>query len=98
MVPLWKKNKKKIKEEEYNSFYQDKFFDYNKPLKVIHTNAEGLVSYDALMFIPATPPYDFYTKEYKKGLELYSNGVLIMEKCEDLLQLPKLRKRSCRFT
>lgn len=85
MVPLWKKNKKKIKEEEYNSFYQDKFFDYNKPLKVIHTNAEGLVSYDALMFIPATPPYDFYTKEYKKGLELYSNGVLIMEKCEDLL-------------
>lgn len=85
MVPLWKKNKKKIKEEEYNSFYQDKFFDYAKPLKVIHTNAEGLVSYDALMFIPANPPYDFYTKEYKKGLELYSNGVLIMEKCEDLL-------------
>lgn len=85
MVPLWKKNKNKIKEEEYNSFYQDKFFDYTKPLKVIHTNAEGLVSYNALMFIPANPPYDFYTKEYKKGLELYSNGVLIMEKCEDLL-------------
>lgn len=85
MVPLWKKNKKKIKEEEYNGFYQDKFFDYTKPLKVIHTNAEGLVCYDALMFIPANPPYDFYTKEYKKGLELYSNGVLIMEKCEDLL-------------
>lgn len=85
MVPLWKKNKKKIKEEEYNSFYQDKFFDYTKPLRVIHTKAEGLVSYDALLFIPANPPYDFYTKEYKKGLELYSNGVLIMEKCEDLL-------------
>lgn len=85
MVPLWKKNKKKIKEEEYFNFYQDKFFDYAKPLKVIHTNAEGLVSYDALMFIPANPPYDFYTKEYKKGLELYSNGVLIMDKCEDLL-------------
>ncbi len=85
MVPLWKKNKKKIKEEEYNSFYQDKFFDYTKPLKIIHTNAEGLVSYDALLFIPQNPPYDFYTKEYKKGLELYSNGVLIMEKCEDLL-------------
>lgn len=85
MVPLWKKNKNKIKEEEYNSFYQDKFFDYTKPLRVIHTKAEGLVSYDALMFVPATPPYDFYTKEYKKGLELYSNGVLIMEKCEDLL-------------
>jgi len=85
MIPLWKKNKKKIKDEEYNSFYQDKFFDYASPLKVIHTNAEGLVSYDALLFIPANPPYDFYTKEYKKGLELYSNGVLIMEKCEDLL-------------
>lgn len=85
MIPLWKKNKNKIKEEEYNSFYQDKFFDYTKPLRVIHTKAEGLVSYDALMFVPATPPYDFYTKEYKKGLELYSNGVLIMEKCEDLL-------------
>lgn len=85
MVPIWKKNKKKIKEEEYYNFYQEKFFDYSKPLKVIHTKAEGLVSYDALMFIPAMPPYDFYTKEYKKGLELYSNGVLIMEKCEDLL-------------
>ncbi len=85
MIPLWKKNKKKIKEEEYNNFYQEKFFDYTKPLKVIHTSAEGLVSYDALLFIPANPPYDFYTKEYKKGLELYSDGVLIMDKCEDLL-------------
>ncbi len=85
MIPLWKKNKKKIKDDEYNNFYQEKFFDYTKPLKVIHTSAEGLVSYDALMFIPSNPPYDFYTKEYKKGLELYSNGVLIMEKCEDLL-------------
>lgn len=85
MLPLWKKNKKKITEEEYNNFYQEKFFDYNKPLKVIHTKAEGLVSYDALLFIPSNPPYDFYTKEYKKGLELYSDGVLIMDKCEDLL-------------
>ena len=85
MVPLWKKNKSKIKEEEYFNFCQDKFLDYTKPLKVIHTKAEGLVSYDALMFIPQNPPYDFYTKDYKKGLELYSNGVLIMEKCEDLL-------------
>lgn len=85
MIPLWKKNKSKIKEDEYNNFYQDKFYDYTKPLKVIHTKAEGLVSYDALMFIPSNIPYDFYTKEYKKGLELYSNGVLIMEKCEDLL-------------
>lgn len=85
MIPLWKKNKSKIKEEEYFNFYQDKFLDYTKPLKVIHTKAEGLISYDALMFIPQNPPYDFYTKDYKKGLELYSNGVLIMEKCEDLL-------------
>ncbi len=85
MVPLWKKNKSKIKEDEYYNFYQEKFFDYTKPLKVIHTKAEGLVSYDALMFIPAMPPYDFYNKDYKKGLELYSNGVLIMQHCEDLL-------------
>ncbi len=85
MVPLWKKNKSKIKEEEYYNFYQEKFFDYAKPIKVIHTKAEGLVSYDALMFIPAMPPYDFYNKDYKKGLELYSNGVLIMQHCEDLL-------------
>lgn len=85
MIPLWKKNKNKIKEEDYYNFYQEKFFDYAKPLRVIHTKAEGLVSYDALLFIPANPPYDFYTKEYKKGLELYSNGVLIMDKCEDLL-------------
>ncbi|MCI5732718.1 MAG: molecular chaperone HtpG, partial [Tenericutes bacterium] len=75
----------KIKEDEYYNFYQEKFFDYAKPLKVIHTKAEGLVSYDALMFIPAMPPYDFYNKDYKKGLELYSNGVLIMQHCEDLL-------------
>ncbi len=85
MIPLWKKNKNKIKEEEYNNFYQEKFFDYTKPLKIIHTKTEGLVSYDALMFIPSMPPYDFYTKDYEKGLQLYSNGVLIMEKCADLL-------------
>ncbi len=85
MVPLWKKNKNKIKEEDYDNFYQEKFYDYTKPLRIIHTKVEGLVSYDALMFIPSNPPYDFYTKEYKKGLELYSNGVLIMERCEDLL-------------
>lgn len=85
MIPLWKKNKKKIKDEEYNNFYQEKFFDYTNPLKVIHTKTEGLVSYDALMFIPSMPPYDFYTKDYEKGLQLYSNGVLIMEKCSDLL-------------
>ena len=85
MIPLWKKQKSKIKDEEYDNFYMDKFMDYKKPLKVIHTNVEGLVSYDSLLFIPEVAPYDYYTKDYKKGLELYSNGVLIMDKCEDLL-------------
>ena len=85
MVPLWKKDKKKVKTEEYNNFYKDKFMDYMDPIKIIHTKVEGLVSYDAILFIPKNVPYDFYTKEYKKGLELYSNGVLIMDKCEDLL-------------
>ena len=84
-VPLWKKNKKEITEEEYNNFYQDKFYDYEKPLKVIHTNVEGQCSYNAILFIPSHTPYDFYTKEYEKGLQLYTNGVLIMEKCSDLL-------------
>lgn len=85
MVPLWKKNKKKIKDEEYDNFYQERFFDYAKPLKVIHTKAEGLVSYDALLFIPSMPPYDFYTKDYQKGLQLYANEILIMDKCSELL-------------
>lgn len=85
MIPIWKKSKNKIKEEDYDDFYMNKFLAYTKPLKVIHTKVEGLVSYDALMFIPSMPPYDFYTKDYKKGLELYSNGVLIMESCKDLL-------------
>ncbi len=85
MIPLWKRNKSKIKEEEYNDFYTDKFYDYEKPLKVIHTNVEGVVSYNSILFIPSHTPYDFYNKEYEKGLNLYSNGVLIMEKCSDLL-------------
>lgn len=85
MVPLWKKNKKDISEEEYNNFYSDKFFDYEKPLKVIHTSVEGQCSYNAVLFIPSHAPYDFYTKEYEKGLQLYSNGVLIMDKCSELL-------------
>ncbi len=85
MIPIWKKSKNKIKEEDYDDFYMNKFLAYTKPLKVIHTKVEGLVSYDALMFVPSMPPYDFYTKDYKKGLELYSNGVLIMESCKDLL-------------
>ena len=85
MVPLWNKNKSKIKDEEYNNFYMDKFNDYSNPLKVIHFNVEGLYSYRSILFIPSKAPYDFYTKEYKKGLQLYSNGVLIMDKCEELL-------------
>ena len=85
MIPLWKKDKKKIKEEEYNTFYESKFYDYEKPLKVIHTSVEGLTSYSALLFIPTHAPYDYYSKEYEKGLSLYSNGVLIMDKCSQLL-------------
>ena len=85
MVPLWQKPKKDVTEEEYNGFYQDKFYDYTKPLSVIHTSAEGTVSYKALMYIPAKAPFDFYTKDYKRGLQLYSSGVMIMENCEDLV-------------
>ena len=85
MVPLWKKDKKNIKNEEYNNFYQDKFHDYEEPLKVLHFNMEGNVNFTALLFIPSHAPYDFYSKEYEKGLALYTNGVLIMDKCSDLL-------------
>lgn len=85
MVPLWKKNKKNIKNEEYNNFYQDRFHDYEEPLKVLHFNMEGNVNFTALLFIPSHAPYDFYSKEYEKGLALYTNGVLIMDKCSDLL-------------
>ena len=85
MVPLWQKSKKDVTEEEYNGFYQDKFNDYTKPLRVIHTSAEGTVSYKALLYIPAKAPFDFYSKDYKRGLQLYSSGVMIMENCEDLL-------------
>ena len=85
MVPLWKKDKKNIKTEEYNNFYQDRFQDYEEPLKVLHFNMEGNVNFTALLFIPSHAPYDFYSKEYEKGLALYTNGVLIMDKCSDLL-------------
>ncbi len=85
MIPIWKKNKSKIKQEEYDDFYKSKFFDYEKPLQTIHTAVEGQCSYNALLYIPSHAPYDFYSKEYEKGLELYSNGVMIMEKCADLL-------------
>lgn len=85
MVPLWRKSKSEIKPEDYNEFYKGKFMDCNDPLAVIHSKTEGQATFDALMFIPQNPPYDFYSKEYEKGLQLYSNGVLIMDKCPDLL-------------
>ena len=85
MIPLWRKNKSEITEEEYNTFYSDKFYDFEKPAKVIHSKVEGQATYDALLYIPKRAPYDYYTKNFEKGLALYSNGVLIMDKCPDLL-------------
>jgi molecular chaperone HtpG len=85
MVPIWRKNKNELKPEDYDQFYMDKHFGYEKPLKSIHASVEGMTSYNTILYIPANAPYDFYTKEFQKGLELYSNGVLIMEKCADLL-------------
>ncbi len=85
MTPLWKKSSREITEEEYFGFYKDKFFDYEDPCKVIHTKSEGSATYDALLFIPSHAPYDYYTKEFERGLQLYSSGVMIMEKCKDLL-------------
>ena len=85
MIPIWKKSKKDLSDDEYNNYYKDTYYDYESPLKVISTSVEGAVSYKGLLFIPTHAPYDFYTKEYEKGLSLYSNGVMIMEKCSDLL-------------
>lgn len=85
MVPLWQRQKSKVKPEEYNAFYKEKFGDWQDPLAVIHTSAEGAVTYKAMLYIPEKTPYDFYTREYQKGLQLYSSGVLIMDKCADLL-------------
>ena len=85
MVPLWRKNKNEITEEEYEEFYKAKFYDYEKPLLTVHSKTEGQVTYDALLFVPSHAPFDYYTKGYEKGLQLYSNGVLIMDKCADLL-------------
>ena len=85
MVPIWKRNKSEVTTEEYNEFYKDKFVDWEDPQKIISTNVEGLLSYNALLFIPSRVPYNFYSKDYKRGLQLYSSGVLIMDKCEDLL-------------
>ncbi|MEG0110469.1 MAG: molecular chaperone HtpG, partial [Oscillospiraceae bacterium] len=85
MVPLWNKAKKNVKPEEYNEFYKEKFMDYTDPARVIQSKTEGVATYNALLFIPSRAPYDYYTKEYEKGLQLYASGVLIMDKCADLL-------------
>ncbi len=85
MIPLWKKNKSELKDEDYKHFYTEKFYDYNEPLRYAHVKNEGSANYNALLFIPSKAPFDFYSKEYEKGLQLYSNGVLIMDKCADLL-------------
>ena len=85
MVPLWQRSKKDVTEEEYDSFYREKFFDYEKPISTIHTSVEGAVSFKALLYIPGKAPFDFYSKDFKRGLQLYSAGVMIMENCEDLL-------------
>lgn len=85
MIPLWRKNKSEITEEEYDRFYSEKFYDFEKPARIIHTKTEGQATFDALMFIPKKPAYNYYSKEFEKGLALYSNGVLIMDKCPDLL-------------
>lgn len=85
MVPIWKKNKSEISAEDYNNFYQEKFYGFEDPLKVIHTSVEGVATYNALLFIPEKAPHNYYTKDYEKGLQLYSSGVLIMDKCPDLL-------------
>ena len=85
MVPIWQRPKKDVEQEEYDKFYQEKFMSMDKPLKTIVTSVEGVVTYKALLFIPSAAPYDYYTKEYKKGLQLYSSGVLIMDCCEELL-------------
>ena len=85
MVPIWKKQKSEVTDEEYASFYKDKFNDYSDPARVIVSRTEGTANYNALLFVPSHRPYDFYTKDYEKGLALYASGVLIMEKCADLL-------------
>ena len=85
MIPIWRKNKSELTDEEYNSFYKEKFYDFEDPILTIHTSADGVTSYKALLYLPAHAPFDYYTKEYEKGLQLYANGVMIMDKCADLL-------------
>ena len=85
MVPIWRRNKSELTDEDYNNFYMEKRFGFDKPLKHIHISVDGMVSYNSILYIPENLPFNYYTKDYEKGLELYSNGVLIMEKCGDLL-------------
>ena len=85
MIPIWRKNKNELTEDDYNNFYIEKFYDYQAPARYIHTKTEGISTYDALLYIPAKAPFDYFTKDFQKGLQLYSNGVLIMDKCADLL-------------
>ena len=85
MVPIWRKNRNELTQEDYNNFYQEKFHDYQDPIRVIHSSTEGSSTYHALLFIPAKAPADYYTREYEPGLQLYASGVMIMEKCKDLL-------------
>ncbi|MBQ8010892.1 MAG: molecular chaperone HtpG [Oscillospiraceae bacterium] len=85
MVPLWRKNRTELKDDDYNNFYQEKFMDYMPPMAYKHVHNEGMISYDALLYIPSKAPFDFYSRDYEKGLQLYTNGVLIMDKCSDLL-------------
>lgn len=85
MIPIWKRSDSEVTEEEYNTFYVDKYYDFDVPLKAVHSKVEGQICYDSLLFIPSHAAHDYYTKEYEKGLQLYSNGVLIMDKCADLL-------------
>lgn len=85
MVPIWRRNKNELSDDDYYHFYREKFFDFENPLRVVHSSTEGKATYNALMFVPARTPYNYYSKEFEKGLQLYSNGVLIMDKCADLL-------------
>ena len=85
MVPIWQRAKKDVTEAEYHNFYREKFFDYNQPLRVIHSSAEGTVSFKALLYVPGKAPMDYYSRDFKRGLQLYSSGVMIMDNCEDLL-------------
>ena len=85
MVPIWRKRKSEVTDEEYENFYQEKFYDFEKPLRIIHSNTEGVSTYSALLFIPSKAPSDYYTRQYETGLQLYASGVMIMERCEDLL-------------